>query len=420
MGWGEAAFPGNQGGFFCVYMLSPVLGGVLASFAFRGIFKRPGAQNAEKNAVAAAGGRTMKTKLIIAGGFLGAGKTTLLRDLAARLGRGGETVGLVTNDQASELVDTALLSRTGSQIVEVSGSCFCCNFEGFSRALETLRQKGASVIVAEPVGSCTDLSATVVQPVKDKLSAGFEIAPLSVLADPRRLSAILAGGNDGLHPSAAYIAGKQFEEADYIVINKMDLLSPEELEKLRAGTAAAYPRAKVFALSALEGTGVAEWLNELRNDRAAGKTVCPVDYDVYAEGEAVLGWLNATLALKNRAMSCTWSDFLARFMRVLNEKIEGQGAAVGHVKSLVESRENFAIGNITRTGEIVVRGESPLSGEATLVINARAEMPPARLEELTTESLREVCGAETDYTVSSLKCFSPGRPRPSHRYTRAL
>ena len=49
-----------------------------------------------------------RVRLIIAGGFLGAGKTTLLLTAARRLAERGYRVGLITNDQGDDLVDTAL------------------------------------------------------------------------------------------------------------------------------------------------------------------------------------------------------------------------------------------------------------------------------------------------------------------------
>jgi hypothetical protein len=42
----------------------------------------------------------------------------------------------------------------------------------------------ADVLIAEPVGSCTDLSATILQPLKDQFKQQFVPAPFSVLADP--------------------------------------------------------------------------------------------------------------------------------------------------------------------------------------------------------------------------------------------
>ena len=76
------------------------------------------------------------TRLILVGGFLGAGKTTLLWEAARRIAKSGKRIGLITNDQASELVDTAILSRNEVKVAEVSGSCFCCNFNGLIDSIE--------------------------------------------------------------------------------------------------------------------------------------------------------------------------------------------------------------------------------------------------------------------------------------------
>ena len=110
-----------------------------------------------------------KTDLILVGGFLGAGKTSLLWEVAKRLNLKGRKVGLITNDQASELVDTSFLETNNDIVEEVSGSCFCCNFGGFAEAIAHLQEANNSdIILAEPVGSCTDLSATIMQPLKEK------------------------------------------------------------------------------------------------------------------------------------------------------------------------------------------------------------------------------------------------------------
>jgi len=106
-----------------------------------------------------------RTRLILVGGFLGAGKTTLLAQAAERLERQGKRVGLIANDQAPDLVDTATLTQGGLPVTEVSGGCFCCRFDELASASERLMAEyEPDVILAEPVGSCTDVSATVLQP----------------------------------------------------------------------------------------------------------------------------------------------------------------------------------------------------------------------------------------------------------------
>src|SRR6266852_3813702 len=108
-----------------------------------------------------------RLRFVMVGGFLGAGKTTTL----ARLARGylarGQRVGLVTNDQAQDLVDTNSLRAQGFPVEEVPGACFCCRFDDLIGKVTQLQEKERpDVILTEPVGSCTDLVATVVQPLK--------------------------------------------------------------------------------------------------------------------------------------------------------------------------------------------------------------------------------------------------------------
>jgi G3E family GTPase len=145
-------------------------------------------------------------KLIFVGGFLGAGKTTLLHEVTRRLISGGVRVGLITNDQAPDLADTALLKHDYVNVAEVSGSCFCCDFKGLRRAIDNVGQHlKTDIIIAEPVGSCMDLSATLINPIKEMMKTEVSVCPLTVLVDPGRLKDILDGNTTGLHPAAAYI-----------------------------------------------------------------------------------------------------------------------------------------------------------------------------------------------------------------------
>ena len=360
----------------------------------------------------------VKTKLILLGGFLGAGKTTLLQDLAKRLGTNGSRVGFITNDQAGGLVDTSFLRYTGQATEEVSGSCFCCNYDGLYHAIQSLSKQGAGYIVAESVGSCADLSATIVQPIKDGVSGrDIDIAPLTILVDAQRLPAILAGETEGLHRSVAYILRKQLEEADYILINKADLLEQHKLSALKAKAGRAFPSAKIYPVSAANGTGIDEWLQALLADGEAGKTILDIDYDMYAEGEAVLGWLNATILLKSKAFTETWKSFLEKLLITISSRLEDKKAAVGHIKGIVTGGGNFAVGNVTGNGKTPrLRGADTVSPEAELILNARAEISPRELEDLARNSLANVCSDSVEYRISVLSCIQPGRPRPSYRY----
>src|SRR5436190_19590667 len=127
-------------------------------------------------------------KMIMVGGFLGAGKTTLLGQIAERLAGQGKRVGLITNDQAADLVDTEMLRRKGFGVDEVAGGCFCCRFndliDSSKRLLDTMKP---DVLIGEPVGSCTDLAATVIGPINAFHGERIRATPFTVLVDPERL-----------------------------------------------------------------------------------------------------------------------------------------------------------------------------------------------------------------------------------------
>src|SRR5437588_9391754 len=163
-------------------------------------------------------------RFIMVGGFLGAGKTTTLARLARHYTDLGLKVGLVTNDQAQDLVDTHSLREQGFPVEEVAGACFCCKFDDLLTKVGSLEStQHPDVILAEPVGSCTDLVATVVQPLKDLYGARFSVAPYPVLFKPSHGLRIFKG-EGGFSPKAAYIFRKQLEEADAIVLNRLDEL----------------------------------------------------------------------------------------------------------------------------------------------------------------------------------------------------
>lgn len=358
----------------------------------------------------------MQARIILVGGFLGAGKTSLLFEAANKLTLNGKRVGLITNDQAPELVDTTFLEHTNGAIKEVSGSCFCCNYEGFTEAiLHLIKNQQAEVIIAEPVGSCTDLSATILQPLKDHFGKDFAIAPLTVLVDPERLSYILNGENSGLHSSAAYIIRKQIEEADIIVISKTDLLTKDEVEELKMRTVRKWPNTTVLAMSSKTGEGLDKWLEEVTNRFDAGKNLAEVNYDIYAEGEAMLGWLNATLELKGDSVD--WDIFAQNLLNALSRRFDDSNSVVGHVKLIIEVGSNFVIGNLTGKKESVsIRKSAGVGNEAKMTLNARVQMKPETLENIVLEEIAHACGTDIISKIIALKCLSPGRPNPTYHY----
>jgi len=358
-------------------------------------------------------------RVILIGGFVGAGKTTLIGQAARRLVASGKHVGIVSNDQAANLVDTALLQSQAMDVREVAGGCFCCRFMKLTARLEELHQKvDADVLLAEPVGSCTDLSATVLQPLKRFYADRYTLAPFSVLLDPHRLRQLLwPGGAGTLPPAVQYIYRLQIEEADAIVLNKSDTLSAGELGELTAAVAARFPCAALFTLSALRADGIDAWLAYVMGAAKSGQHIAQVDYQQYAEGEAALGWLNASVGMTGPG-NTDWPMVCQRLLDQLAARLRQRRAEIVHAKLLLTAPGGVLAGNLTGNDQLPsVRGE--IGGDTpavTVVINVRAHVDPQILRQCVTDSLNGAAQPNIKVDVRELESFSPAPPQPTHRF----
>ncbi|MBI5725807.1 MAG: hypothetical protein HZA50_17740 [Planctomycetes bacterium] len=423
----------------------------------------------------------MRTKLILAGGFLGSGKTTLLARAAERLSARGLRVGLITNDQAANLVDTELLRQAGREVKEVSGACFCCTFNKLLYVCDNLiNSHHPDVIIGEPVGSCTDLSATVLQPLKKFCSDRFDLAPYSVLVDPDKLQESLAvGQTHDIVQAVRYIYRKQIQEADLVVINKIDALPAGRLDEIKAAIENAFPGTPIIAMSALNGTGVDEWLDRMMSGGFAGGRIVEVDYEIYADGEAALGWLNAAVELSAQSPA-DWKAFAMEFLAQSQAEIRRTGGEIAHFKILLTAAGVKLQANLTsNSAEPMVQenqvapssaatcpakpfvalakkgrsrkrslgvdseslpSEQPTpkqaalegatktaqgglklsSNYATLIINARVRTGPEELKEIVKGCLNRAAGGDITVNVAEISSFRPGRPQPIHRFSQVV
>jgi Ni2+-binding GTPase involved in maturation of urease and hydrogenase len=362
----------------------------------------------------------MRADYIMVGGFLGAGKTTAMLRLAEHLTAAGRRVGLITNDQSHGLVDTSIVMAKGYPVQEITGGCFCCRFTSLTDAAERLtRDVRPDVFLAEPVGSCTDLRATVQYPLRRLYGDDYRVAPLSVLVDPTRAARVL-GIEPGrsFSPKVMYVYEKQLEEAEVIVVNKRDILDDAQRGALERALKDRFPRADVVTVSARTGENLEAWFDRLSAPLAA-RSAMDVDYDVYAEGEALLGWLNATFYL-SAPHPFDGNLFLQLLGGAVRDRLADAGIEIAHFKMTLapDNGTDLAVLNIVRTDG---RAELPyaLADDLTdgeLIVNLRAEGDPDLLKALAHGGV-ERAAREMGLTarVEHSEHFRPGRPEPTHR-----
>ncbi|MCH5377478.1 MAG: cobalamin biosynthesis protein P47K, partial [Planctomycetes bacterium] len=315
------------------------------------------------------------------------------------------------------------LRAQGFRVGEVPGACFCCKFDDLVRTVESLRsEQSPDVVIAEPVGSCTDLVATVVEPLRQLHGDRYELSPLAVLLKPEHGRKILGDEPGmGFSAKAAYIFLKQIEEADVVAINKVDKLSAAQREELTDLVARRFPEKEVLAISARRGDGFQQFIDAVDRCAPAHQNLMNVDYDVYAEGEAELGWLNCRVHLlsPNRT-EFVLDEVVLGLVDRLRTALARSGHEPAHLKVLGETAGSVAMANLVGSetaAELSVPSASRVA-DAGVIVNARVAMDPEGLERIVRAAVAELagdCGLQSD--VRDMQRFRPGRPVPTHRVT---
>lgn len=371
----------------------------------------------------------MKTRLILLGGFLGAGKTTAIIRLVKWLQARKLRVAVITNDQSGDLVDTALVRAVTRTVREIAGGCFCCRSDVLAETILSLRHEDRPhVIIGEPVGSCTDIRATVIKPLESVYNAGIDIGPFSVVLDPY-IGMKIVGNTTKSHysPQIDYIISKQMEEADRIIVNKSDLLLRPQLSRLRSQLKARFS-ADVHAVSARTGDGCAEWFRWLFKETSYAKPSIDVDYREYAKGEALLGWLNGAGTVTAQLNSeFEAASVMKRFADGVRKKLSHENAVIAHFKAaltpaLSGSTRKMSKQTVSCTVQIggpgaptTIQDSQPKRlTSARFVFNLRAEAKPECLRRVLTSVVADVSKLAI-IDVERLESFSPRAPQPVHR-----
>ena len=329
------------------------------------------------------------------------------------------------------MVDTALVgageSQSAAQAVrQVTGGCFCCKAHDLGRALRELEETARpDFFIAEPVGSCTDLVATILLPLKSIYEKTRAAAPMSVVVDSRRLYDMLLkkvakGTRQGFSRDVRYIYLKQLEEAEVIVLNKVDLLKSLEMERLVRD----WPGKQILRISARTGQGLDQWFSLLaEGPPSTTERLMEVDYQRYGTGEALLGWFNARLLLTEGNWELDGNALLEQLALNIQKRIESEGIQIAHFKMSLSPRRRsggpdteLAVVNAVRNGSPAELSRRMVrrvtAGE--ILINLRAEGAPEKLECIVRDEIRGL-----PMTWADAASFRPGMPEPVYRVTSA-
>jgi len=353
-------------------------------------------------------------KLVLAGGFLGSGKTTAIVTACRLLINQNRKVGVITNDQGDQQVDSAFVKAFGIPVREVTNGCFCCNYNQLDSQLQSLQEnERPEIIFAESVGSCTDLIATVVKPLTG-LKPEIEVV-ISIFVDAELLLSLMEGKSFFLEDAVRYIYKKQLEEADLLILNKTDLLTQEQSKDLEASLKSEYPDKKILRQNSQKDEDVSRWLESFESVVQSTRRSLDLDYEVYGDGESKLAWLDKSITIQTTDGGGVFVT--RRIIGSIFDRIQASQLAIGHLKFFLEAedwKEKISF-TTTSTGRDVVIDHEEVN-TINVLINARVQADPQALEMLVDDILAH---AEVAYrcTIGREKwtVFKPGFPKPTYR-----
>ena len=178
-------------------------------------------------------------RLIIITGFLGSGKTTVLLRLAGYLSRDltPEDIVIIENEIGEANVDGRLMGQSGYQVRDLTAGCICCTLSGqLMTALDDIRRE------IDPQWLLVEATGIAHQTIADVIRQSMPgLTPISlVLVDAERW--------DELVEHLPMLIGTQVENADLILINKIESLPPPELDRIEAEVRELNDRSPLFRL----------------------------------------------------------------------------------------------------------------------------------------------------------------------------
>ena len=357
----------------------------------------------------------MKPRIAIIGGFLGAGKTTLITRMAKSLIKDGKKVGIIMNDQGTDLVDSQYSCQQDLDTCDVQGGCFCCRFPDFMNDAEGLiRKSKPDIIIAEPVGSCTDLLATVIGPLKVVYAEAFSVAPLLIVMDASRAI------TEGLTRETlrGYLRHHQIEEAEYVVLSKVDLVKSSQVKEITLVIGEINPAAKVIPYSSVNGKGFDKVQAVVDSKKTSSRAPKDIDYDTYAKAEAELGWYNGKVEFVAESKVDAYDLNTKVLRRIASDYVPSD---IAHAKVMIVSESNAVKMSMVGSDLSVdgVRGSRNAKGKTEMFVNARIASVPEKLRESVRKAVNSTL-KESGLVAMEFKddCFSPSPPRPFYRITK--
>lgn len=342
-------------------------------------------------------------RLHMVNGFLGSGKTTAIIAATRHYMLQGKKAGIVTNDKGRYQVDTAFFQTAHIPTAQVAGGCFRCSFDEFKEQIISLFQAAQpDILFAESVGSCVDLVNTVFPPLQSLPEIQIEASTFTVFTDIRLFKRWLYKEPLPFSDSIIYTYGKQIDETQLLVLNKMDLLPLAVCNSVLEEANRQFPEKRIILQNSQTNDEELPWVQCLNNDdRISTLPDFQVDYKQYMDSEKEMAWYEQILHLHPGETANTHRCAVAMIDQI-TRALQSQMIPVAHLKFLIsDSREtcklSFTAMDLLPGGlkeEWQVKVPKNLAGTTKIIINARVEMKSYLFKELVKQAIHSASSAE--------------------------
>lgn len=171
-------------------------------------------------------------------GFLGSGKTTLLNRILTE--QHGKRIAVIENEFGEVGVDQELVIGAEEEIFEMNNGCICCTVRGdLIRILGNLmkRREKFDYILVETTGMADPGPVAQTFFVDDEMQARLKLDGIVTLVDAKHVWQHIEDSDE---------VKEQIAFADVILLNKTDLVTPENLEKLERRIHSMNAAAKIY------------------------------------------------------------------------------------------------------------------------------------------------------------------------------
>lgn len=343
-------------------------------------------------------------------GFLGSGKTTTMMALTKHYSAHHAKAAMISNDLGGPgLADDRLARLAGCNASELTGECICYQTENLVARLDSLFDSGCELVISDIPGFGVGALEHVYHTLHERFPGRYTLAPFTVLLEPRTAELLMGEEGCDLH----YILNTQLLEADLIVLNKKELLTPERLEEIRGFLSRQYPQAALVCISALSGEGLEELSLALRNGEASLRRP-DIGYGG-AEFGAAMGRISEYYLQYHAAVCCNDFDanaYLLALAEKIREDIRRENRDIPHLKLLAWTADgDYGKADLLGSHRPVElsHGFGGRCTELAVVLNGSAVCPADRLDAIITGAVEEISPRfDLEWMEFKKECFGMG------------